>query len=240
MRRLFLLCVGVAVAGAGCFESGGGRYGYRGDHPPPTRCGELTSCGVCTAALGCGWCTVGSSGRCAADPDECSSASAFSWTWDSVGCPGGGADGGAAGDGGADASASAPVGAITSATADRAMAGPGVSNLLRLTYVAASDGVVAVSASGMCTVTAPWPVASAVLVSIETSPTAQTAPPGAVELDVPFGGMGTTHSFAVTRTLPAVRGANTVYLNIDNPATSGTFSCDASMTAIFSADHPLP
>ncbi len=50
-------------------------------------CGQLTSCGTCTPVAGCGWCeTASGEGLCASDPDECASASAFSWTWDPTGC----------------------------------------------------------------------------------------------------------------------------------------------------------
>ena len=62
--------------------------------PPPGRrgprsfCEQFTTCGACTPMLGCGWCQAGDKGLCAADPNVCSGATSFSWTWDSNGCPG--------------------------------------------------------------------------------------------------------------------------------------------------------
>ncbi|HEX4475709.1 MAG TPA: hypothetical protein VH142_11570 [Polyangiaceae bacterium] len=76
-----------------------GPYGrYRRDFYPYDPCQSYSSCGSCTPVLGCGWCSVGSSGTCVSDPDYCGT-NAFSWTWDPSGCPGavesdGGTDGG--------------------------------------------------------------------------------------------------------------------------------------------------
>jgi hypothetical protein len=50
-------------------------------------CRQLTSCQTCTPVSGCGWCQTGvDEGTCAADPDECSGAAAFSWTWNPSAC----------------------------------------------------------------------------------------------------------------------------------------------------------
>jgi hypothetical protein len=72
------------------YERGGDDYDYG--------CRRFTSCGTCTPVDGCGWCQTGvGKGLCAADPDECAGATAFSWTWDPSGCtatPAGDADAG--------------------------------------------------------------------------------------------------------------------------------------------------
>jgi hypothetical protein len=45
------------------------------------------TCGSCTPVLGCGWCFNAAGGTCAPDPDSCTNASEFTWTWDPPGCP---------------------------------------------------------------------------------------------------------------------------------------------------------
>jgi hypothetical protein len=50
-------------------------------------CAHFVTCGTCTPVDGCGWCQTGvNQGMCAADPNECAGATAFSWTWDPSGC----------------------------------------------------------------------------------------------------------------------------------------------------------
>jgi hypothetical protein len=50
-------------------------------------CKQYASCQACTPVSGCGWCQTGvGQGTCAADPDECAGAAAFSWTWNPSGC----------------------------------------------------------------------------------------------------------------------------------------------------------
>jgi hypothetical protein len=52
-----------------------------------TMCGAYTTCGSCTPVDGCGWCFSGATGTCAPDPDSCTDASEFTWTWNPSGCP---------------------------------------------------------------------------------------------------------------------------------------------------------
>jgi hypothetical protein len=61
--------------------SGGGGGGYA------AMCSAYTTCGSCTPVDGCGWCFSGANGACAPDPDSCTSATEFTWTWDPSGCP---------------------------------------------------------------------------------------------------------------------------------------------------------
>ena len=60
------------------------RYPPSGQGDP---CNQYASCGTCTPVNGCGWCATGpAQGVCASDPDECSQAPSFSWTWNATGC----------------------------------------------------------------------------------------------------------------------------------------------------------
>ena len=75
---------------------------YSDDYQPPPSgyvepfgCERFTSCATCTPVLGCGWCQVGTKGRCTSDPDRCARAQSFTWTWELAFCPAE-ADGGAA------------------------------------------------------------------------------------------------------------------------------------------------
>ena len=112
LRRIF---GGFIVGGAVLFSFGAcndngvrggyyyGDYGYGYD-----TCGQFTSCGACTLARGCGWCTAGGFATCLGDPDECG-ANSFSWTWTPDGCSGSSkADGGTA-NGAPDAGAKSPA-----------------------------------------------------------------------------------------------------------------------------------
>src|ERR1700722_15211678 len=78
----------VAVAVGACDDSSSGGYGYGGGgggNGDP--CNANTTCGTCTPVQGCGWCFNSTGGLCASSPDECSSASEFTWTWNQSGCP---------------------------------------------------------------------------------------------------------------------------------------------------------
>jgi hypothetical protein len=80
-----LLASAVAVSLSACGDdtsSPGYAYGGGGGG-----CSAYTTCGSCTPVVGCGWCFSGASGACAPDPDRCTSASEFTWTWDPSGCP---------------------------------------------------------------------------------------------------------------------------------------------------------
>lgn len=126
MRSTLVLLVAMAVGG--CIDDRGRRYN-RGFYPTP--CERLVTCGGCTMALGCGWCQSGNDGLCASSPNQCASATTFSWTWEPIGCPGVTGDGGGidygkpvepssdAGSGGApDAAVDLPAGADVTAGAD--------------------------------------------------------------------------------------------------------------------------
>jgi len=78
----------VAVAMGACDDSSGGGYGYGGGgggNGDP--CNANATCDTCTPVQGCGWCFNSTGGLCASSPDECSSASEFTWTWNQSGCP---------------------------------------------------------------------------------------------------------------------------------------------------------
>ena len=96
MKKLTLAMAAVALAAAslaGCIDDGGGRS-YRGSYIYPT-CQKFTTCDGCTRALGCGWCTSGNDGLCVSEPNQCATATSFSFNWEPSGCPGGAAtDGG--------------------------------------------------------------------------------------------------------------------------------------------------
>jgi hypothetical protein len=82
----FVLAAGVAVAVGACDDSSSGDgYAYGGGGG--SQCSTYTTCDTCTPANGCGWCFNRAGGMCASDPDQCSSASEFTWTWDQTGCP---------------------------------------------------------------------------------------------------------------------------------------------------------
>jgi hypothetical protein len=120
------------------------------------------------------------------------------------------------------------------ASVERASAGPGVTNVLALTFAAPSNGSAWVSATGTCGVAEPLPVSSVLSAQIESDPSAADVGPGDSEFEL--GGAGespTEGSFDATRTLPVATGANTVYLNIDNPSSGGTLRCAATMVVLF-------
>jgi hypothetical protein len=78
----------VVVALGACDDSSSGGYGYGGGgggNGDP--CNANTTCDTCTPVQGCGWCFNATGGLCASGPDECSSASEFTWTWNQSGCP---------------------------------------------------------------------------------------------------------------------------------------------------------
>jgi hypothetical protein len=83
-----LLSSTIAAIVAACGESGtdvayaGSAGGYGG-----VACSAYTTCGSCTPVPGCGWCFSGATGACAPDPDSCSDAGEFTWTWNQSGCP---------------------------------------------------------------------------------------------------------------------------------------------------------
>jgi hypothetical protein len=80
----FLLAGAVAVAVGACDDSSSGGY-Y--SSAPGGQCSAYTTCDTCTPVNGCGWCFNSTGGLCASDPDQCSSASEFTWTWNQNGCP---------------------------------------------------------------------------------------------------------------------------------------------------------
>jgi hypothetical protein len=86
MNRLLagsLLASAVALAVAACGDdSGANVYPWAGG-----ACGAYTTCATCTPVEGCGWCFNAHGGVCTSDPDQCASASEFTWTWDPTGCP---------------------------------------------------------------------------------------------------------------------------------------------------------
>jgi hypothetical protein len=81
-----------------------------------------------------------------------------------------------------------------------------------------------------------FPVGTVLDVTIETGATESTPSPGFAEFEVPVGIAGGSDSFAVSRTLSAIRGANSVYLNVANPSTGGGLSCSAALTIFFTTD----
>jgi hypothetical protein len=93
LRNRFLGAFGFAaialvVFAVACDDHDGHRdRGGQGAGEGEMGCSQFTSCSTCTPVTGCGWCaTATGQGLCASDPDECASASAFSWTWDPGGC----------------------------------------------------------------------------------------------------------------------------------------------------------
>ncbi|HZU85650.1 MAG TPA: hypothetical protein VE987_22140 [Polyangiaceae bacterium] len=94
MDRAFLtlgLFAVTAFAAGACDGPGGAPAGGGAAWGPTGRsfggCRQYTSCEVCTPVEGCGWCyRDDGSGMCADDPNDCSSASVFTWTWDPGGC----------------------------------------------------------------------------------------------------------------------------------------------------------
>jgi hypothetical protein len=89
MNRFFgalLLAGTVAVAVGACDDSSSGGYSAGGGGGGDS-CSAYTTCDTCTPANGCGWCFDSTGGLCASDPDQCSSASEFTWTWNQSGCP---------------------------------------------------------------------------------------------------------------------------------------------------------
>jgi hypothetical protein len=89
---LLASAVGVSLAACGD-DTGGGGLSYGSSSGGGSSggsagdCRVYTTCGSCTPVAGCGWCFSGTSGTCAFDPDDCTSASEFTWTWDPSGCP---------------------------------------------------------------------------------------------------------------------------------------------------------
>jgi Plexin repeat len=85
-----LLVLGIAVPVAACNgdDSGSSGVAYSGGSGYGGDCSGYTTCGSCTPVEGCGWCFNATSGVCTTDPDQCSSNSEFTWTWDLTGCPG--------------------------------------------------------------------------------------------------------------------------------------------------------
>jgi hypothetical protein len=80
----FLLAGAVAVAVGACDDSSSGGY-YAS--APAGQCSTYTTCDTCTPVQGCGWCFNSTGALCASDPDQCSSAGEFTWTWNQSGCP---------------------------------------------------------------------------------------------------------------------------------------------------------
>jgi hypothetical protein len=87
----------------GCLAPDDGGRGRRDDHHSGAAdlCSQFTTCGTCTPILGCGWCSSGTKGLCAAEPNECAATMSFDWTWETSGCPAA-SDAGAANDASAD------------------------------------------------------------------------------------------------------------------------------------------
>jgi|SRR5580704_137142 hypothetical protein len=77
----------IAVTLGACGNNDGGAYSGGGGGGYTAMCSAYTTCGSCTPVDGCGWCFSGASGACAPDPDSCTSATEFTWTWDPSGCP---------------------------------------------------------------------------------------------------------------------------------------------------------
>jgi hypothetical protein len=83
-----VLAGGVALALGACSGDDDGGYGFSASSGGGTgACQQYTTCGTCTPVDGCGWCFTANGGACASGPDQCASASEFSWTWDPTGCP---------------------------------------------------------------------------------------------------------------------------------------------------------
>lgn len=91
MTRLLaavLLASTIEVTLGACGEnSADSGYAYGGSGVSSSMCSAQTTCASCTPVLGCGWCFSGGAGSCAPDPDSCSDASEFTWTWNPSGCP---------------------------------------------------------------------------------------------------------------------------------------------------------
>jgi hypothetical protein len=87
----------------------------------------------------------------------------------------------------------------------------------------------------------PLPVSSVLAAQVETSATDDAPGPGDGEFEIGGGATASPSegSFSVTRTLAALQGGNTVYLNIDNPSSGGELYCSASMSVLFTS-HQLP
>jgi hypothetical protein len=90
MNRLIAGTLGaaaVALAIGACDDGGHRDMGY-GQGGANGFCQQYLSCGTCTPVVGCGWCATGAGGEgtCAADPDECATATKFYWTWEPTGC----------------------------------------------------------------------------------------------------------------------------------------------------------
>jgi hypothetical protein len=93
MNRTFagaILASFVALAAGACDDSSsGGASGYAGSSSGGSygNCSAYTTCDTCTPVNGCGWCFNASGGMCTTDPDQCSSLTEFTWTWEPSGCP---------------------------------------------------------------------------------------------------------------------------------------------------------
>jgi hypothetical protein len=86
LLALLLSAAGVVLLASAC-DDGGASVDYERGWRDYDYCNQYTSCGTCTPVEGCGWCTTGvDQGLCAADPNECDGAQAFSWAWDPSGC----------------------------------------------------------------------------------------------------------------------------------------------------------
>jgi hypothetical protein len=94
MKRItagLLAFVAIGLLASACDDEGSFRErrlgGYGGGNNP--QCGQYTTCGTCTPALGCGWCFVNAqTGVCLDSTADCPS-NAEGWTWDPPGCSGG-------------------------------------------------------------------------------------------------------------------------------------------------------
>ncbi|HET6279414.1 MAG TPA: hypothetical protein VFH73_00550 [Polyangia bacterium] len=93
MKRVIVTLI-LALLPAACIDNGTPSYG-----PGYSQggCRQYKSCATCTPVLGCGWCSMGTKGLCAEEPNACWGAGVpnFSWTWELAFCP-------ATGDGGAE------------------------------------------------------------------------------------------------------------------------------------------
>jgi Plexin repeat len=118
-----LLWLAVCVAAAGCLDpNGDGNVSYdrSGPRGVEQRCGQYTSCGTCTPVLGCGWCSTGDKGLCAAQPNDCAAAMSFDWTWETSGCPAGDAGVASAADASDGVDSSSDAGTSDAASTDAA------------------------------------------------------------------------------------------------------------------------
>jgi hypothetical protein len=128
--------------------------------------------------------------------------------------------------------------AFKTVSVDSAVAGAGVTNLLGVSFAAPSNGFVWASASGTCVVTQPLPIGTVLAAQIETSPTAADPSPGDGAFEL--GGNGaepTMGAIDATRTAAVMAGANTLYLNINNPSSGGMIDCSATMIVVFSSEQ---